>query len=137
MKKLLAALLLTSVSAGSALADIQDPIRDSYGPSIKLGRGLSNLLYSITEVPITMIRERDKGNASAAFGTGLTLGVKRMVVRIGYGAFEVVTFPFPAYKETYRPPIWNKDYINPNTGYDAYPPELAFESKYPHTRTYP
>ena len=48
MKTLLALAVMTGF-AGSAFADIQDPPSNDYGPTRKLGRGLSNFFIAPAE----------------------------------------------------------------------------------------
>ena len=40
--------------AGTALADIHDPPSNDYGPTRKLGRGLSNFFLAPAEIPVTI-----------------------------------------------------------------------------------
>ena len=60
---------------------------------------------------------------------------ERTVVRLGYGLYELVTFPFPSYKGTYKPPYYKKDYINPVYGYSEFPPQVGFASESGYSRT--
>ena len=53
MKALLCS-LLTIMLATAAFADIQAPPASDYGPTRKLGRGLGNIAYGITEIPFQM-----------------------------------------------------------------------------------
>ena len=103
MKTLLSLFALTLLSA-SAFADIQDPPMNDQGPTRKLGRGLSNIFFGITEIPhtIAQINERE-GNAAAA-SYGVVKGVGRFFQRFHYGVYELFTFPFPTVKGSYRPP---------------------------------
>lgn len=39
------------LTASFALADIQQPPSSEWGPTRKLGRGLGNICYGITELP--------------------------------------------------------------------------------------
>ncbi|MCH2174096.1 MAG: exosortase system-associated protein, TIGR04073 family [Lentisphaeria bacterium] len=61
-------------------------------PTRKLGRGISNILFGILEVPYTMVQvDREYGGA-AGFTWGLIKGVKRFVIRVVVGVYEVFTF---------------------------------------------
>lgn len=134
MKKLLCFLLITGTAA-VALADIQDPPANDYGPTRKLGRSLANLnpLTSLSEIPDTIatINERE-GNAAAA-SYGVIKGFGRFFFRFGVGVYEFATFPFPTYKGSYRPPYRsNVPWIH--GGYEEFPPELGFNSRFRYTR---
>ncbi|MDQ2918518.1 MAG: exosortase system-associated protein, TIGR04073 family, partial [Verrucomicrobiota bacterium] len=53
MRTLLATALLIALAA-ICRADIQDPPSNDYGPTRKLGRGVSNLLFGIAELPVSV-----------------------------------------------------------------------------------
>ena len=62
-------------------------------PPRKLGRGVSNLVTGITEIPRTIISV-DKGYGGvAAYTWGAALGLKRFFVRETVGLYEILTFP--------------------------------------------
>src|SRR6266404_5532122 len=46
---------LTLGLAGSLFGDIQDPPANDYGPTRKLGRGLSNFFLAPAEIPVTRV----------------------------------------------------------------------------------
>ena len=132
MKALLpvAGLLLT-ISLASA--DIQQPPSSEWGPTRKLGRGLGNIAYGITELPTSMMSVNYFEGNSAAFSYGIVRGVGRVFARLGYGLYDTFLFPVPTYKGTYAPPyksnvqwIWS--------GYSEFPPELLFETRDPYVR---
>jgi putative exosortase-associated protein (TIGR04073 family) len=132
MKVLLpvAGLLLTICLAS---ADIQQPPSSEWGPTRKLGRGLGNIAYGITELPTSMMSVNYFEGNSAAFSYGIVRGVGRVFARLGYGLYDTFLFPVPTYKGTYAPPyksnvqwIWS--------GYSEFPPELLFETRYPYVR---
>lgn len=130
---LIAASLL--VGASLAMADIQAPPSSEYGPTRKLGRGLSNIAFGSTEVLDSWAAVNFSDGNSAAWSYGLVRGVGRMFARLGYGVYETVLFPFPTYKGTYRQPYrseipWLK------SGYSEFPPELGFETRYNYVRDY-
>jgi hypothetical protein len=85
MKAFLTAALVAGFAA-ACCADIQDPPSNDYGPTRKLGRGLSNMVFGWSEIPVTIttINTRE-GNSAAA----------------GYG--EVLLWPFPVNRGTYLP----------------------------------
>lgn len=134
MKTLLsiAALSLLTVSA---FADIQDPPMNDYGPTRKLGRGLANVAFGATELIFTptVINERD-GNA-AGFSYGPVKGIGRFFFRMGMGIYEITTFPFATYKGSFRPP-YKSNIPWLQGGYEEFPPELGFESRYRYVKHY-
>lgn len=134
MKTFLVAAFI-GASAIFAFADIQDPPSNEQGPTRKLGRGVSNLVWGIAELPVTVAKiNTDEGNSAAA-GYGVVRGIGRSYMRIHAGLFEIFTFPFPANHGTYFPILPNDTrYIH--AGYQEFPPELGFESKYPYSRQY-
>ena len=134
MKNLLAAALVLGF-ATSAFADIQDPPSNDYGPTRKLGRGISNLVFGIAELPVTIARVNDREGNSAAAGYGVVRGVGRSYMRFHAGLFEIFSFPFPVNRGTYYPILPpHIPYIH--AGYEEFPPELGYESKYPYVRQY-
>jgi putative exosortase-associated protein (TIGR04073 family) len=134
MKKLVVISLLLGL-VGSSLGDIQDPPSNDYGPTRKLGRGLSNFFIAPAEVfvTVTTINTYD-GNAAAA-GYGVVRGVGRSTTRHVAGLLEILTFPFPAWRESYYPML-PPDIPYIHAGYSEFPPELGNESKYPYVRDY-
>jgi|ERR1700730_911903 putative exosortase-associated protein (TIGR04073 family) len=134
MKNLALAALFIAL-AGSSFADIQDPPSNDYGPTRKLGRGLSNFFLAPAEIPVTVAKiNTDEGNAAAA-GYGVVRGVGRSATRHIAGLIEILTFPFPMWRESYYPRLPDDTrYIH--AGYSEFPPELGNESKYPYVRDY-
>src|ERR1039458_3237867 len=97
MKKLICFLLAVSF-ASLAYADIQDPPGADYGPTRKLGRAVSNILWSSTEIMYTMEEvNENEGNASA-WGYGVVKGFWRAVERNNMGWREPATWPGPTYR---------------------------------------
>src|ERR1700746_2485825 len=91
MKLFLAVPIVTGFAA-TALADIQDPPGNDYGPTRKLGRGLSNLfLGGPAEVFVTVTTTNTREGNSAAAGYGVANGVERGVTRRVAGLLEVLT----------------------------------------------
>ena len=131
MKKLLLTLLAVGIT--SACADIQAPPASRQTAIHKLGRGVSNLLYGVTELPARMMRmNREDGN-NAGFGAGVVEGTQRSIVRVGYGIFEILTFPAKTYKQSYKAPYQDIEY-DPFNGYAEYAPEIGFQSKFGYGR---
>lgn len=131
--KLAAALLL--VFLGAAYADIQAPPASDYGPTRKLGRGISNIAFGVTEIPVQMTSVNYAEGNSAAWSYGLVRGVGRFFARLGYGVYEVALFPFPTSRGTYYPP-YRSEIPWINSGYQEFPPELGFDTRYDYVRDY-
>jgi len=121
--------------ATSAFADIQDPPSNDYGPTRKLGRGLSNFFLAPAEIFVTVTTINTYDGNSAAAGYGVVRGVGRSAARHVAGFLEIVTFPFPAWRESYYPML-PPDIPYIHAGYSEFPPELGWESKYPYVRDY-
>ena len=134
MKKLVVIWLLLGL-VGSSLGDIQDPPSNDYGPTRKLGRGLSNFFIAPAEVFVTVTTINTYDGNSAAAGYGVVRGVGRSATRHVAGLLEILTFPFPAWRESYYPML-PPDIPYIHAGYSEFPPELGNESKYPYVRDY-
>lgn len=134
MNKLVASALLLGI-ASLCRADIHDPPSNDYGPTRKLGRGISNVLFGWSELPTTIAKiNQDEGNSAAA-SYGVVRGVGRSVMRMQAGLFEIFTFPVPIVRGTYYP-VLESDTHWIHAGYKEFPPELGNESKYPYVRHY-
>src|SRR5436305_11755488 len=96
-------LSLTAIAglASIAFADIQDPPSNDYGPTRKLGRGVSNMLFRWPEIPHPIAQVNDREGNSAAGGYGVVRGVGRAWRRSHTGIFDSVTLTFPAARGTY------------------------------------
>ncbi len=136
MKVKAAAFLLAALAvATTAFADIQQPPASDYGPTRKLGRGLGNIAFGITELPDSIFSVNYSEGNSAAWSYGLVRGVGRSFARLGYGIYEVATFPLPTVRGSYRPP-YRSDIPWINSGYQEFPPELGFDTRYGYVRDY-
>ena len=133
--KAVATLLAVLAIGSTALADIQQPPASDYGPTRKLGRGIANIAFGITEIPDSIFAINDSEGNAAAWSYGLVRGVGRSFARLGYGLYEVATFPAPTVRGSYRPPYRS---IVPwiNSGYEEFPPELGWETRYDYVRDY-
>ncbi len=132
MKVLLSLAVLVTLST-AALADIQDPPGNDWGPTRKISRGIANIMFCFNEVPHTIatINEREGNEAAASYGVVKAFG--RMFFRFGAGIYDVTTWPIPTKKGTYRPPYRsNIPWIH--SGYTEFPPELGFETKHRYVR---
>ena len=127
MKNFLLALSVTAL-ASTSFADIQDPPMNENGPTRKLGRGISNIAFSVSEIPYTIATINDREGNAAALSYGVVKGSLRCLYRIRAGVYEIVTFPFPTYRGSYRPPYKsNIPWIH--GGFSEWTPELAWESR--------
>ncbi|HST29929.1 MAG TPA: exosortase system-associated protein, TIGR04073 family, partial [Chthoniobacterales bacterium] len=128
MKKYLLVALIGIGFVANAVADIQDPPGNDYGPTRKLGRGLSNLLFASSELPDSVCKVgKTEGNVAAA-SYGVVRGLGRSTARHATGLFEILTFPFPIWQHSYRPVLPN-DVAWIHAGYSEFGPELGNESK--------
>ncbi len=132
MKKLLCSLLLAVAAVSTVSADIQAPPVSDYGPTRKFGRGLSNFLYGFSEVPYNIASVNDD-EGSNALAYGVFRGVSRSLYRGGIGFYEMITAPFPLNKEKYTPKLRGQN-IWVRSGYEEFPPELGWESRYNYSR---
>ena len=121
--------------AVSSLGDIQAPPASDYGPTRTLGRGLANLIFGCTEIPVTIGRVNEREGNSAAAGYGVIRGTGRAIARMGAGFYEVLLWPFPVNYGTYYP-VLPGDIPSIHRGYSEFPPEPGNETKYPYVRTY-
>jgi putative exosortase-associated protein (TIGR04073 family) len=133
--KTLISLAVIAGFAASTLADIHDPPSNDYGPTRKLGRGLSNFFIAPAEIVVTVTTVNTYDGNSAAAGYGVVRGVGRNAVRHVAGLLEILTFPFPTWRESYYP-VLPLDIPYIHAGYSEFPPELGNESKYPYVRDY-
>ena len=134
MKRLTAISLILGL-VGTVLGDIQDPPANDYGPTRKLGRGLSNFFIAPAEVFVTVTTVNTYDGNSAAAGYGVVRGVGRSGARHIAGLIEMLTFPFPLWRDSYYPML-PPDIPYIHAGYSEFPPELGNESKYPYVRDY-
>jgi putative exosortase-associated protein (TIGR04073 family) len=134
MKKLIVISVMLRL-AGTVLGDIQDPPANDYGPTRKLGRGLSNFFIAPAEVFVTVTTINTYDGNSAAAGYGVVRGVGRSGARHIAGLIEMLTFPFPIWRDSYYPML-PPDIPYIHAGYSEFPPELGNESKYPYVRDY-
>jgi len=79
--------------AVTSFGDIQDPPMNDYGPTRKFGRGLANLLFAPTEIPVQIQKiNKEEGN-SAAFSYGVARGIRRSAARHVAGLMELLPHP--------------------------------------------
>lgn len=132
MKSLLSLTIISLLSA-SAFADIQDPPMNDNGPTRKLGRGLANIFLGVTEIPNTICQINDREGSSTSVSYGVVKGIGRVFYRMHKGIYEVFTFPFATTDGSFKPPYKaNVPWIH--GGFEEFPPELGFQTKYRYTR---
>jgi putative exosortase-associated protein (TIGR04073 family) len=133
--KILPSIAVFSLLSLAALADIQDPPMNDQGPTRKLGRGIANIAFGVTEITASACELNEREGNSAAFSYGVIKGTGRFLARLGFGVYEVFTFPFPTYHGSYMAPYKsNVPWIH--GGYEEFPPELGFNSRYRYSREY-
>ena len=128
-------LVLVSGLTSLALADIQDPPANDYGPTRKLGRGLANLFLASSEIFVTVTTVNAKQGNAAAAGYGVVRGLGRSAARHLAGFLDLVCFPVPSCHDSYYP-ILPAEVPYIHAGYSEFPPELGFETRYPYVREY-
>src|SRR5438477_11042692 len=132
MKTILAFAAIVSLAIG-AFADIQDPPGNDYGPTRKLGRGISNLVIAPTEFFTTVNQINQTEGNSAGAGYGVWKGAGRTAARHVAGLIEILTFPFPIGHDSYQP-LLPSDIPYIHGCYGDFPLEAGKESKYPYVR---
>ena len=140
MKKLLVAATTLCILSGFTAADIHSPPGSHYTSGRKLGRAFSNILYGFIEIPEQIVRKSETHGAKAGWSYGVVDGTSRGLHRLGYGFYELITFNFPTYRGTFKPPYEkcgqdNRVDMNVLQGLSEFPPELGSESYYRHSRT--
>ena len=88
------------ITGGLAYAQSYDPDQTVPTPSKlqkrinKLGRGLSNVLFGWTEIPLTFDKKMRVGKPlTYLLSTALVTGATKGVMRTGVGFYEIFTFP--------------------------------------------
>jgi putative exosortase-associated protein (TIGR04073 family) len=117
-----AAIFVAIVGAVLSLAAPAEAYKQN--PQRKFGRGLHNVMYGWTEIPVTIHKVDQEFGPAAATSYGLVKGTTNAVGRTIVGIFEMITFPIKG-KRGYDPiiepefmlerwhddivPIWNSD----------------------------
>lgn len=104
-QKLVIGIVCASCVAGPlAWADdgTSEPMVSAWSPFVKLGRGVSNIVFGWLEIPETMEDYRQTHDAGTAFFAGAAVGTVKGIGRMGIGAYETLTFLFPI-PEHYAP----------------------------------
>lgn len=104
-------LMMASIcfSSGIATAQSYDPSQDIHNPTVferrvtKLGRGVSNVLFGWTEIPMTWDTKMKQGKSlTYLLSTAPVIGIVRGVMRTGTGVYEIFTFPMDTSKNNYE-----------------------------------
>jgi len=109
--KLLSVLLLTLFTA-TVRAD-NDEAPKGQNALRKLGRGFSNLLFGIVEVPNQVTKATAERGGASGVTYGVGKGLFRWIGRELVGVYEIVTFPIPlpkGYQPVMKPEWPNEDY---------------------------
>ena len=133
MRKLLTYITIFAVVAVApmpvAQADIQDPPGARFTGTRKLSRGVANIIYGILEIPVEIQKVNAREGSTVAYSYGIIHGIKKTGVRFGYGVYEVLTFPIPTYKDTFRPFYKKPIEIYPEVGYEEFPPQFGVHTE--------
>lgn len=118
-RKAVAGILVAAVLMAGAFAYSQayDPSQELPKPTVlqkrleKLGRGLSNVLFGWTEIPLTWNEHiQRKRPLTEIIATGTVKGTAKAFIRTGTGVYEVFTFYFKNPSGDYEP-IIEPDYL--------------------------
>ncbi len=61
----------------------------------KFGRGIANLTWGWTDLPLAMHREDTLNGPVAAYTYGIVRGLAKAVSRTAVGIYEIASFPIP------------------------------------------
>lgn len=101
--------LMVSVSAASAA--VPDTLDKPKGdPLRKLGRGISNCLTFLIEIPNQISKTNNNDGPVAAITYGVAKGITMSIFRMVIGGYEVLTFPIPL-PEWYRPILTDPEFM--------------------------
>jgi putative exosortase-associated protein (TIGR04073 family) len=81
----------------AALALAFPPAAHAANPATKLTRGIVNLTTGWLEIPNQMAQREDDGTTMMWTVHGFLNGLSTGVARTFYGAYDILTFPFPSY----------------------------------------
>lgn len=115
----LSGLLILALCLSTTLATAQsyDPDQELKPPTVfekrveKLGRGIGNILFGWTEIPITWHKKMKQGKSlQYLLSTAPVMGTVRAFMRTGVGFYEVFTFPSDTAENNYEP-ILEPEYL--------------------------
>ena len=84
----------TERSPGWYEADYPQLSRRVAGSARKLSRGFLNIVASPFEIPFTVRETRRQEGQVKAYTRGIGRGILRVFGRIGFGVYDIATFPF-------------------------------------------
>lgn len=97
-------------SGAGAMAQSYDPAQDLPQPTKwqkrieKLGRGVSNVVFGWTEIPLTVDEKINQGKPlTYILTTAPIVGTVKAIMRTGVGAYEIVTFTGTKPERNYEP----------------------------------
>jgi putative exosortase-associated protein (TIGR04073 family) len=105
------------ILAAGAPAEALGPVRSDVPVLRKLGRGLSNTVLSIAEVPFRMGSVGRHEGPFAGVTLGLLSGVGNALVRTAAGVIEVMTFPLPLPRRDYAPLVEPEFLFQPDSAW--------------------
>lgn len=85
---------LLAVAAGLWLALATPARAQDDTPTRKLGRGIANISLCILEIPRSWREITAEHGEMAGLTWGTLVGTKNGLLRVGVGAYEVLTFPY-------------------------------------------
>jgi putative exosortase-associated protein (TIGR04073 family) len=85
---------LLTMAAGLWLALASPAQASDDTPTRKLGRGVSNITLCFLEIPRSWREIKAEHGEMAGLTWGTIVGTKNSLIRIGVGAYEVLTFPY-------------------------------------------
>ncbi len=85
---------ILAVTVGAVLLSTTSSVQAG-DPGRKLGRGLANVLFGISEIPQTAVKVGHEHGGGAGMTWGVMKGVGRFVMRELVGLYEIITFPIP------------------------------------------
>jgi len=77
----------------------KEPLYTEDNPASKLGRGVTNVVFSPGEYIVQTAKLMENHDPVTAYFGGIFQGAWHMVERIGGGIYEIVTFPVPVPKK--------------------------------------
>lgn len=105
-------LLIVALCLSTTVANAQsyDPDQELQPPTVfekrveKLGRGIGNILFGWTEIPVTWHKKMKQGKSlQYLLSTAPVMGTVRAFMRTGVGVYEVFTFPADSAENNYEP----------------------------------
>ena len=83
-----------TLAAGIWLGTANPAYASDDTPTRKLGRGIANISFCFLEIPRSWREIKAEHGEMAGLTWGTLVGTKNAAIRIGVGAYEVLTFPY-------------------------------------------